>query len=160
QKDAARALLQEALQAQSSAREARAGGPGLEAIARLQARAGDITGASSTASLITDETTRALLVHDIAAAQAKSGDGAGARATAEGLVDARLQVPAWFGIIGVQTASGDRAGARDSLRSVQERARGLDDLEYRSQSLAAVAAAHVRLDDVPTGWTSFQEAIA
>jgi hypothetical protein len=160
QKEPARTLLQQALQAESSARDSKAVGPGLEAIARLQARAGDIAGASSTAARLTDETTRALLVHDIAAAQAESGDMAGARAMAEGLTDARLQVPAWFGIIGVQIAAGDRAGARDSLQAVQEHARALEDLEYRSQSLAAVAAAHVKLDDVPSGWTSFQEAVA
>ncbi|HZF25573.1 MAG TPA: hypothetical protein VEZ88_04880 [Steroidobacteraceae bacterium] len=160
QKDAARALLQEALQVDSKARVANADVLGLEAIARLQARAGDIAGASATAAQVTDETTRALLVHDIAAAQAESGDINGARATAEALSDARLQVPAWFGIIGVQTAAGDRAGARDSLQTVQERARGLEDLEYRSQSLAAVAAAQVKLDDVLSGWSSFQEAVA
>ncbi|HEY7378290.1 MAG TPA: hypothetical protein VH542_06375 [Steroidobacteraceae bacterium] len=160
QKEDARARLREALEVESSTRDPKARGPGLEAIARLQARAGDIAGASSTAALVTDDTTRALLIHDIAAVQAESGDVTGARATAEGLADARLQVPAWFGIIGVQTAAGDRAGARDSLQAVQEHARALEDPGYRSQSLAAVAAAHVKLDDVASGWTSFQEAIA
>ncbi|HKE44292.1 MAG TPA: hypothetical protein VKB41_07105 [Steroidobacteraceae bacterium] len=159
-KDAARVSLQQALQAESAIRERNGGGLGLEAIARLQARAGDIAGASATAAQVADDATRALLVHDIAAAQAESGDVKGARATAESLADARLQVPAWFGIIGVQTASGDRAGARDSLQAVQERARALEDPEFRSQSLAAVAAAQVKLDDVLAGWSTFQEAIA
>ena len=75
QKPAARATLQQALEGDWRT-------PGLEAIARLQARAGDIAAAYATAMRVGDEATRALLMHDITAAQAESGDMSGARATA------------------------------------------------------------------------------
>ena len=152
QKPAARSSLQQALQADGR-------GPGLEAIARLQARAGDIAGATTTAMQAGDDATRALLIHDITAAQAESGDISGARSTAQSLSDARLQVPAWFGIIGVQAAAGDHAGARNSVQMAQQEVRAIDEGEYRAQALAAIAAAHVKLVDVPSGWSSFQEAI-
>jgi len=153
QKPAARASLQQALQADWRA-------PGLEAIARLQARAEDIAGASATALQVGDEATRALLMHDITAAQAESGDMSGARATAASLSDNHLQVPAWFGIIGVQTARGDQAGAKDSVQMAQQGAQTIDEMEFRAQALAAVAAAHVKLGDLASGWSSFQQAIA
>jgi tetratricopeptide (TPR) repeat protein len=153
QKPAARATLQQALQADGRR-------PGPEAIARLQARAGDIAGALSTAMQVSDDATHALLIHDITTAQAEAGDVSGARATAQALTDARLQVPAWFGIIGVQTAAGDQVGAKDSVQMAQQEARAIDETEYRAQALAAVAAAHVKLGDVPSGWSSFQEAVA
>ena len=153
QKPAARDTLQQALQANGQA-------PGLEAIARLQARAGDIAGALSTAMQVGDDATRALLIHDITTAQAEAGDVSGARTTAQSLTDARLQVPAWFGLIGVQTAARDQAGAKDSVQMAQQGARAIDETEYRAQALAAVAAAQVRLFDVSSGWSSFQEAVA
>jgi hypothetical protein len=159
EREAARATLQEALR-NEAARGPREGNQGLEALARLQARAGDIPGALANAVRIADEATRGLLIHDIAAAQAESGDRSGARATAEGLESARLQVPAWFGIIGVQIAAGDRVGASESLQAAAQRARAIDDTEYRTQSLAAIAAAHVKLGDVTTGWARYQEARA
>jgi hypothetical protein len=151
QKPAARATLLQALQTDGR-------GPGLEAIARLQARASDIPGALNTAMQVGDDATRALLIHDITTAQAEAGDVSGARTTAQGLTDPHLQVPAWFGIIGVQTAAGDQAGAKDSVQMAQQGARAIDETEYRAQALAAVAAAHVKLADVPSGWSSFQEA--
>jgi hypothetical protein len=33
-------------------------------------------------------------------------------------------------------------------------------MEFRAQALAAVAAAHVKLGDLASGWSSFQQAIA
>ncbi len=153
QKPAARVTLQQALQADGR-------GPGSEAIARLQARAGDIASALNTAMQVSDDATRALLIHDITTAQAEAGDVSGARATAQALTDARLQVPAWFGIIGVQVAAGDTAGARESVQIAQQSARAIEEADYRAQALAAVAATHVKLVDVPSGWSSFQEAIA
>ncbi len=153
QKPAARATLQQALEADGR-------GPGPEAIARLQARAGDIAGALNTAMQVSDDATHALLIHDITTAQAEAGDVSGARATAQALADARLQVPAWFGIIGVQAAAGDQAGAKDSVQMAQQEARAIDDTEYRAQALGALAAVHVKLADVPSGWSTFQEAVA
>src|SRR5262245_38097109 len=140
QKPAARATLQQALQGDSRT-------PGLEAIARLQARAGDTAAASATAMQVGDEATRALLMHDIAAAQAESGDLSGARATAASLSDNHLQVPAWFGIIGVQAARGDQAGAKESVQMAQQGAQTIEEMDFRAQVLAAVAAAHVKLGD-------------
>ena len=158
QREAARATLQQALQNEAALRGAGALSTGLETIARLQARAGDIAGALASAARIPDETTRALLIHDIAAAQAESGDIKGARVTADGLENVRLQVPAWFGIIGVQVAAGDRGGAGESLQAAAERARAIDDVEFRAQSLASIAATYVKLGDVTAGWERYQEA--
>ena len=153
QKLAARVTLQQALHADGR-------GPGLEAIARLQARAGDIAEALNTTMQVSDDATRALLIHDITTAQAEAGDVSGARVTAQSLPDARLQVPAWFGIIGVQSAAGDESGAKDSIQMAQHGARAIDETGYRAQSLAGVAAAYVKLADVTSGWSTFQEAVA
>ena len=92
----------------------------LQKIVRIQAEAGDVPVALSTARSIPRGEERAMTLAEIAAVQAAAGDMAGAWVTAKGIEHAYYRMAATHHI-GIERAkNGDVAGAWDAVREIVE----------------------------------------
>lgn len=94
--------------------------PALRKIVRMQAEAGDASGALNTARSIPNGNERALAIAEIAAAQATTSDVAGAGVTAKGIQHAYFRMVAMHYIGVVRAQNGDIAGAWDAVGEIVE----------------------------------------
>jgi hypothetical protein len=114
-------------------------------VAAVQTYAGDVAGATATATEISDRFAAARAFSEIAQEQAQKGDTAGAVATASRLkdVDGWCKVSAYEKIAKAQAKAGDAVGARKSLeiaKTATELARNESDKASHLQSVAATQA--------------------
>lgn len=119
----------------------------LRAIAKAQARTGDITGAKATANEIADNNYKATTLSDVALAQGSKGDRAGATQTlfeakaARNLPGTKPDKGTLCEIAAVQAKVGDITAAQATMNSVTE-----DD--FKSIGFAAIAIAQAKAGDV------------
>ena len=115
--------------------------------APVQAEAGDIGGALSTAQSVTDSRTRDDILHSISSVQAGAGDIDGALSTTQSIADSRTRDRALHGIASVQASAGDVAGAFATVRSI-------DSSFYRAHAKLSIAAAQAETGDIHGAFTT------
>lgn len=156
----ARAILSRALSAASTLPQGPDRDDALEAIARSFVRAGDVSGALSTATLVTERTTRALLIRDIVMMQ---GDDEGAvldTIRSAGLGDPLAETAALFGVLGAQLTRSGRAVSLSTIDAACDAVRSIREIQLKPAAFSALAAARVNSGDLNGGWAIFEEALS
>ena len=126
--------------------------PDLRKIVRMQAEAGDASGALHTARSIPNGNERAWALAEIAATQATTGDVAGAGVTAKGIQHAYFRMVAMHHIGVVRAQNGDIAGAWDAVGEIVEiwkndrsgRAGSRDATILQADTVQSIMETHIR----------------
>ena len=129
-------------------------------IARVQAKAGDIAGALSTARSIGEDRPRAWALNAVAKVQAKVGDIAGALSTARSIGEGRPRAWALNAVAEAQARAGDSHGAARSIAEALSTARSISDTVDRVFSLHHIAEAQAKAGDSHGAARSIAEALS
>ena len=113
----------------------------LRMVAWSRAKAGDISGAQTTAEAIPGGLQKLRAYHAIAEAQAKAGDIGGAKATAESMTSGNRKWRAYVVIAAEQARAGDISGARAMAERIDARA--------RTEAYIEIAGALAQRGDIP-----------
>jgi tetratricopeptide (TPR) repeat protein len=156
----AREILSQALSAANALTQGPDRDDALEAIARSFVRAGDMSGAFSTATLVAERTTRALLIRDIVMMQGEDEAAVLEAIRSAGLGDPLAETAALFGVLGAQLTRSGRAVSLATIDAACEAVRSIQEVQLKPAAFSALAAARVNSGDLNGGWAIFQEAIS